>query len=158
MARDSARLRQTRTGALATPAFMVPVLIALVLIAVVVRQLFVHPPSTTVFGVCAVAAVLDAALAWSVLRSGAATFVVTPSDITFTPQKVTRNKRPVPQVIRRTDGSTLSFLPQDHGIIGDHAQSTLKLRDDATGEEVAATIFGRHKVQRACESQGWPFS
>jgi hypothetical protein len=34
----------------------------------------------------------------------------------------------------------------------------LKLRDNATGEEVYAGAFGRRKVQQACESQGWSFS
>jgi hypothetical protein len=34
----------------------------------------------------------------------------------------------------------------------------LKLRDNATGEEVFAGAWGRHEVQQACESQGWSFS
>ena len=143
---------------LAFPAFIPVVFIALGLIAVVVRQLFVHPPSAVVFGVCAVGAALDVALARYLLHVGGATFVVTPSDITFTPRQIARGKRPPPQVIRRTGGSTLSFRAQDNGTIGGQAQSVLKLRDDATGEEVAATVFGRRKVRRACESKGWPFS
>ena len=153
-------MREIRTGVLATPAFGPVVLIALVLIAVVVRQLFVHPPSDIVFGVCAVGALLDAALAWYLLRVGGAIFTVTPTDITFTARPIpgAQGRRPPPQVIRRTGGSTLSFRVQDKGIAGDQAQSLLKLRDDATGQEVAATVFGRGKVRRACESQGWPFS
>jgi len=142
---------------LGTPAFFPMVVIAVGLIAVVVRQLFVHPPSAIVFGVCAVAAVLDGALAWYVLHAGAATFVVTPTDITFTERKVARGKLPPSHVIQRTGDSMLSFQVQDNGISG-NAQSLLKLRDNSTGEEVAATLFGRRKVQRACESQGWHFS
>jgi hypothetical protein len=147
VAGDLARLREIRTGVLATPAFGPVVLIALVLIAVVVRQLFVHPPSDIVFGVCAVGALLDAALAWYLLRVGGAIFTVTPTDITFTARPIpgAQGRRPPPQVIRRTGGSTLSFRVQDKG-------------DDVTGQEVAATVFGRGKVRRACESQGWPFS
>lgn len=160
MAGDHARLREIRTDVLGTPAFGPVVLIAVVLIAVVVRQLFVHPPSAIVFGVCAVAALLDVAFAWYLLRVGGAIFTVTPADITFTARPIlhAQGKRPPPQIIRRTGGSTLSFRVQDKGIAGDQAQSLLKLRDDATGQEVAATVFGRRKVRRACESQGWPFS
>jgi len=107
-----------------------------------------------------VAALLDVAFAWYMLRVGGAIFTVTPTDITFTGRPIphTKGKRPPPQVIRRTGGSTLSFRVQDKGIAGDQSQSLLKLRDDATGQEVAATAFGRRKVRRACESQGWPFS
>jgi hypothetical protein len=103
---------------------------------------------------------LDVAFAWYMLRVGGAIFTVTPTDITFTGRPIphTKGKRPPPQVIRRTGGSTLSFRVQDKGIAGDQSQSLLKLRDDATGQEVAATAFGRGKVRRACESQGWPFS
>jgi hypothetical protein len=160
VAGDHARLRETRTDVLRSPAFGPVVLIAVVLIAVVVRQLFVHPPSAIVFGVCAAGALLDVALAWYLLRVGGAIFTVTPTDITFIARPIAhaQGKRPPPQVIRRTGGSTLSFRVQDKGIAGDQAQSLLKLRDDATGQEVAATVFGRRKVRRACESQGWPFS
>jgi hypothetical protein len=34
----------------------------------------------------------------------------------------------------------------------------LKLRDNATGQEIYAAAFGRRKVRQACESQGWSFS
>jgi hypothetical protein len=160
VAGDHARLREIRTDVLASPAIGPVVLIAVVLIAVVVRQLFVHPPSAIVFGVCAVLALLDAGFAWYLLRVGGAIFTVTPTEITFTARPIpgAHGKRPPPQIIRRTGGSTLSFQAQDQGMAGDQAQSLLKLRDDATGQEVAATVFGRRKVRCACESQGWPFS
>jgi hypothetical protein len=154
----STELRETRTDVFGYPAFFPVLVIAVLLIAVVVRQLFVHPPSAVVFIVCAVGAVLDVALAWYLLRVGGAIFVATPSDITFTPRPVALGKRPPPQVIRRASGSTLSFRVRQDGIIGDQAQSLLKLRDDATGQEVAVAVFGRRRVRRACESQGWPFS
>jgi hypothetical protein len=155
VAGDHARLREIRTDVFASPAFG-PV----VLIAVVVRQLFVHPPSVIVFGVCAVLALLDVGFAWYLLRVGGAIFSVTPTEITFTARPIAHahGKRPPPQVIRRTGGSTLSFRVQDKGIAGDQAQSLLKLRDDVTGQEVAATVFGHRQVRRACESQGWRFS
>lgn len=146
-------LRETRADVLAFPG-----LIAVVLIAVVIRQLFGRPPNALVFGVCAVLAVLDVALAWYLLRTGRATFAVTPDDITFTPRPGTRAKPATPQVIRRTADSALSFRLQSNGFIGGQAQYRLKLRDNATAQEVAATPFGRRKVRRACESQGWRFS
>jgi hypothetical protein len=160
VAGDHTRLRETRTDVFRSSAFGPVVLIAVVLIAVVVRQLFVHPPSDIVFGVCAVVALLDVAFAWYLSRVGGVIFTVTPTDITFIGRTIphTQGKRPPPQVIQRTGGSTLSFRVQDKGIAGDQAQSLLKLRDDATGQEVAVTVFGRRKVRRACESQGWPFS
>jgi hypothetical protein len=160
VAGDHARLREIRTDVFASPAFGPVVLIAIVLIAVVVRQLFVHPPSVIVFGVCAVLALLDVGFAWYLLRVGGAIFSVTPTEITFTARPIAHahGKRPPPQVIRRTGGSTLSFRVQDKGIAGDQAQSLLKLRDDVTGQEVAATVFGHRQVRRACESQGWRFS
>jgi hypothetical protein len=156
VAGDHAGLREIRTDVFASPAFGPVVLIAVVLIAVVVRQLFVHPPSAIVFGVCAVVALLDVGFAWYLLRVGGAIFTVTPTEITFTARPIphAHGRRPPPQVIRRAGGSTLSFQVQDQGI---EARSLLKLRDDATGQEVAATVFGRRKVRRACESQGWPF-
>jgi hypothetical protein len=135
-----------------------PGFIAVVLAAIVVRQLFGHPPSAVIIAICAVLAVLDVVFARYLLRTGRATFAVTPSDITFTPRPGTRNKPPSAQVIRRVGGSALSFRLQSGGMVGGQVQYRLKLRDDATGEEVAATPFGRRKVRRACESQGWRFS
>lgn len=146
-------LRETRADVLAFPGF-----IAVVLLAIVVRQLFVHPPSAIVFGVCAVLAILDIVFARYLLRAGRATFAVTPDDITFTPRPGTGASHPPPQVIRRTAGSTLRFRLQQIGIVGGQVQYLLKLHDDATGEEVGPTAFGRRKVRRACESQGWPFT
>jgi hypothetical protein len=146
-------LRETRADVLAFPGF-----IAVVLLAIVVRQLFAHPPSAIVFGVCAALAVLDIVFAWYLLRTGRATFAVTPDDITFTPRRGTGASGPQPQIIQRTAGSTLRFRLQESGIVGGQVQYRLKLHDDASGEEVGATSFGRRKVRRACESQGWPFT
>ncbi len=36
-----------------------PILVAVVLLAVIIRQLFVHPPSTIILGVCAALMALD---------------------------------------------------------------------------------------------------
>jgi hypothetical protein len=149
----SSELRETRGDVLALPG-----LIAVCLAAVVIRQFIPPPPSAVTLGICAAAAVLDIVLARYLLRTGRATFAVTPSDITFTPRPGTRDKPPSPQVIRRVSGSALSFRLQSSGIVGGQSQYRLKLHDDATGEEVAATMFGRRKVRRACESQGWHFS
>lgn len=148
-----AELRESKADVLALPG-----LIVVVLIAIVARQFFAHPPNAVVFVVCAVVAVLDVALSWYVLRTGRATFTVTADDITFTPRPGTGAKPPAPQVIRRTADSTLTFRLQSNGFIGGQAQYRLKLRDNATQQEVAATPFGRRKVRRACESQGWRFS
>lgn len=145
-------LRETRADVLAFPGFIV-----VVLLAIVIRQLFVHPPNAIIFAVCAVLAVLDIPFGWWLLRTGRATFAVTAGDITFTPRQGTGAKRLPPQVIRRAAGSTLSFRTQSAGFVGGQPMYRLKLRDDATGEEVAATSFGRREVRRACESQGWPF-
>jgi hypothetical protein len=59
----------------------------------------------------------------------------------------------------RPAGSTLSFRVGANGPVGlQYTGYVLKLRDNATGEEVYAGAFGRRKVQQACESQGWSFS
>jgi hypothetical protein len=146
-------LRETRADVLAFPGFL-----AVVVIAALIRAFFAHPRSPAALSVCAVILALDVVLAWYVQRTGRASFAVTPDDITFTPRPGTGATPPPPQVLRRTAGSTLSFRMQDNGIIGGQQVFRLKLRDDATGEEIAATTFGRVKVRRACQSQGWPFS
>jgi hypothetical protein len=62
-------------------------------------------------------------------------------------------------VIERTPASTLSFRSAANGMVGSEFTGyVLKLRDNATGDEVFAGAWGRHKVQQACESQGWSFS
>ena len=152
VARPQIELRQSAANLLG-----LPILIAVCLLAVIVRQLFVHPPSAIILGVCAAAAVLDIVLAVYLLRNLGSTLVITADDITFTRH---RRRGPAPQqVIQRADGSALSFRMAANGPVG--SQSTgyaLKLRDNATGEEVYAGAFGRRKVQQACESQGWSFS
>lgn len=146
-------LRETRADVLALPGFL-----AVVVLAAVIRVLLARQPSPAALGVCAVLAVLDAVLAWYVLRTGRAAFAVTADQITFTPRPGTGTRRPPPQAIRRVPGSALSFRLQDGGIIGGQQTFRLRLHDDATGQEVAATSFGRARVRRACESQGWHFS
>jgi hypothetical protein len=146
-------LRETRADMLAFPG-----LIAIVLLAIVVRQFFAHPPNVIIFGVCAGAAVLDVVFARFLLRTGRATFAVTPGDIIFTPRQGKDHEGALPQVIRRTASSTLSFRLQSNGFVGNQMVYRLKLRDDATGAEISAVTFGRRKVRRACQSQGWPFS
>jgi hypothetical protein len=134
-----------------------PILIAVCLIAVIIRQLFVHPPSAIVLGVCAGAAALDIVLAVYLLRNMGSTLTVTADDITFTRH---RRRGPAPeQIIQRTVDSTLSFRMAANGPVGmDYTGYALKLRDTSTGKEVYAGAFGRRKVQQACESQGWSFS
>jgi hypothetical protein len=146
-------LRETRADVLAFPGFL-----AVVILAAIVRVLFTPSPGLVIIIVCAGLLILDAFLARYLLRTGQAAFAVTRDDITFTPRPGTGAKKPPPQVIRRTASSTLSFRLQDNGFIGAQAVYRLRLRDDATGDEVSATSFGRIKVRRACESQGWPFS
>lgn len=146
-------LRQSAANVL-----QLPILIAVALLAVVVRELVAGPFSATILGVCAVAGVLDIVLARYFLRTIASTLVVTADHITFTRRR--NGYGPArQQVIRRTAGSTLSFRVSSNGPVGsDYTGYVLKLRDNATGAEVYAGAFGRSKVQRACESQGWPFS
>lgn len=152
MAGGRSELRETRADILSLPG-----LILVVLIAVVVRQFFGQPPSATVLVVCGVIAVLDLFLARYLLHTGSASFVATPEDITFTPRRSSSKIDPRPQVIRRVPTSALEFHLQSNGFIGDQPVYRLLLRDIATGDEVAATSFGRAKVRKACESQGWTF-
>jgi len=58
VARGQVELRQSAANLLG-----LPILIAVCLLAVIIRQLFVHPPSGIVLGVCAAAAALDVVLA-----------------------------------------------------------------------------------------------
>jgi hypothetical protein len=133
-----------------------PILIAVCLVAVIIRELFVHPPSAIVLGVCAGAAALDIVFAAYLLRNMGSTLTVTADDITFTRR---RQSSPAPQRIIRAADSTLSFRMAANGIVGsEYTGYALKLRDNSTGKEVYAGAFGRRKVQRACESQGWSFS
>jgi hypothetical protein len=73
-----------------------PILIAVALLAVIIRQLFVHPPSAIILGVCAAAAALDIVLAAHLLRNMGSTLVVTADDITFTRH---RRRGPAPQQV-----------------------------------------------------------
>ena len=134
-----------------------PILIGAVLVAIVVSQFAHGDVSTTVLGVCGGAAVLDVFLALYLMRNLGSTLVVTPDDITFTKRQ---GKRPLsPLVIKRTDGSTLSFRVARNGPMGsEYTGYILKLRDNQTGAEVFAGAFGRKRVQQACESQGWSFA
>jgi hypothetical protein len=59
------------------------VIATVVLLVIVIRQLFVHPPSTIILGVCAGLAALAIVLA-VYLRNMGSTLVVTADDITFT--------------------------------------------------------------------------
>ena len=151
VARRQVELRQSAANLLG-----LPILIAVCLVAVIIRQLFVHPPSAIVFGVCAGAAVLDTALVVYFLRNLGSTLTVTADDITFTRGR----HSPAPQQsIQRAVDSTLSFRMAANGPVGgDYTGYALKLRDNSTGKEVFAGAFGRRKVQQACESQGWRFS
>lgn len=146
-------LRETRADILALPGIL-----AVFLLAAILRVAFASSPSVSAIVVCAVLVGLDALLAWYVLRTGAATFVVTADDITFTPRPGTGRTRPPPQVIRRSPGGTLSFHLKDGGNVAGQQAFYLHLRGNATGQEISATTFGRRKVRRACESQGWHFS
>jgi hypothetical protein len=152
VARRQIELRQSAANLLG-----LPILIAVCLLAVIIRQLFVHPPSAIVFVICAGAAVLDMVLTVYFLRNMRSTLVVTADDITFTRR---RRKDPAPQqVIQRVAGSTLTFRMAANGPVGSqYTGYALKLRDKATGKEVFAGAFGRRQVQQACESQGWSFS
>jgi hypothetical protein len=135
-----------------------PVLIAIVLIAVAFRV--EGSQATVVYIVCAVVAVLDVVFVGYLLRNRA-TLVITTDEITFRRRPV-GNKTAAAvshDVIRRVDGSTLSFRVAASGPVGSkYTGYVLKLRDNATGHEVFADPFGRHKVQQACEAQGWSFS
>lgn len=152
--REPVELRQSTANLL-----QLPVLFAVCLLAVAIRQLFVHPPSMIIFGVCVALAVLDVVLAVYLLRNMGSTLAVTANDITFTRQRKRVSGPPPQQVIHRAAGSTLSFRMAGNGPAGsDYTGYALKLRDNATGNEVYAGAFGRRKVKQACESQGWSFS
>jgi len=149
-----AELRQSAANLL-----QLPILIAAAVLAMVIRQLFVHPPSAIIFGVCAGLAALDIVLAVYLLRTMGSTLVVTADEITVTRRPGRGKGPPRQQVIRRAAGSMLSFRMAGNGPIGSqYTGYVLKLRDNATGQEVYAGAFGRRKVQRACQSQGWSFS
>lgn len=154
VSREPVELRQSAANLL-----QLPVLFAAAVLAMVIRQLFVHPPSTIIFGACAGLAALDIVLAVYLLRNMGSTLAVTADDITFTRRR-RRGKGPPPQqVIQRAAGSMLSFRMASNGPVGsEYTGYALKLRDNATGKEVYAGAFGRRKVQQACESQGWSFS
>jgi hypothetical protein len=146
-------LRETRADVLAFPG-----LLAVVLIVALIRVLTARHPQPAAIGVCAALIALDLLLFWYLPKTGRASFVVTPDDITFTPRQGRGYKGAKPQVLRHSPGSTLSFHMVDGGFVGDQQVYHLKLRDSVTGDEIAATTFGRVKVRRACESQGWTFS
>jgi hypothetical protein len=154
ISRGQVELRQPAANVLQLPG-----LIAVVLLAIVIRQLFVHPPSTIVLGVCAGLAALDIVLAVYLMRNMGSTLIVTADDITFTRRHRRGKGPPAQQVIQRAAGSMLSFRMAANGPVGsEYTGYALKLRDNATGKEVYAGAFGRRKVQQACESQGWSFS
>jgi hypothetical protein len=154
ISRGRVALRQSTANLL-----QLPILFAVLLLAMVIRELFVHPPSTIILGVCAGLAALAIVLAVYLLRNMGSTLVVTSDDITFTRRR-RRGKGPPPQqVIRHAADSMLSFRMAANGPVGsEYTGYALKLRDNATGKEVYAGAFGRRKVQQACESQGWSFS
>jgi hypothetical protein len=141
-------LRQTTSNIVALPIFF-----GVVLVAIVVRQFF-PSPNPVVLGVCGGFAVLDLLFAAYLLRNIGSTLVVTLDTITFT------KKLPAPpQVIQRTAGTTLTFRTAANGPMGSkYTGYTLKLHDNATGAEVPADMFGRRRVQDACEALGWTFS
>jgi hypothetical protein len=149
---DRVELEQSASNLLALPIF-----IAIILVAVVVSQFAHGNVSAVVVGICAGAAVLDALMAWYFARHLGSSMTVTTDEISFTKQQ---GKRPPARyVIRRTDGSTLSFRVARNGPFGsEYTGYILKLRDNATGDEVFAGAFGRRRVQQACESQGWSFA
>ena len=153
---DSRRvdLRQSKSNALQLPIF-----IGVVVIAIVVRQFFGTAPSPIVMGICAAAVILDLVFASYLLRN-TGSLVVTPDDVTFTRHQRDGGQGGGPlQVIQRVAGSTLSFRVARNGPFGSkYTGYALKLRDNATGDEVFAGAFGRSRVQQACESQGWSFS
>jgi hypothetical protein len=154
ISRGPVELRQSAANLLQLPVFF-----AVLLLAMAIRQLFVHPPSTIILGVCAGLTVLDIVLAVYLLRNMGSTLVVTTDDITFTRRRRRGQDPPPQQVIQRAAGSMLSFRMAGNGPVGpEYTGYALKLRDNATGKEVYAGAFGRRKVRQACESQGWSFS
>jgi hypothetical protein len=154
MAAGRTMLRETRADVLAFPGF-----IAVVMIVAFIRVLTARHPQTAAIVICVALLLADIFLFWYLPRTGRASFVVTADDITFTPRQGRGHQGARPQVLHRSPGTTtLSFHLQDNGFVGTQQVYRLKLRDDATGNEIAATPFGRVKVRRACESQGWTFS
>lgn len=144
-------LRESRADVLAGP-----ILIAVVLLAVVIRVLFTDRPSATVLAVCLGIALLDGVLAWYLLETGKASFVVTPDEITYTPRQGRFAGKGPSQVIQRTADSSLSFyVKQDFS--SDISSGVLYLRDDATSEQISVQLFNRWSVRHACEAEGWPF-
>jgi len=145
-------LRQSNANALSFPVF-----IAVLLLAIVLRQMFSSEPSAAVYIVCGVAALLDVAFARYLMRN-TATLVVTPDEITFSRGRPEPGETPK-QAIKRAPDSALGFRTARNGPMGSqYTGYVLKLRDNATGQEVFAGAFGgRGKVQDACESQGWSF-
>jgi hypothetical protein len=138
-------LRQSTANLLQFPLF-----IAIILIAVALRV--EGAQSTVVYIICAGGAVLDVVFARYLLRNRAR-LIVTPDEISFS-----RGKGSAGQIIRRVDGSSLSFRVAANGPVGSkYTGYVLKLRDNVTGREVFAGDFGRGKVRKACESQGWSF-
>ena len=145
-------LRQSNANAVSFPIF-----IAVLLLAIVLRQVFTPNPSATVYIVCAVAALLDVAFARYLMRN-IATLVVTPDEISFSRGRPAPGEAPK-QAIKRAPDSSLAFRTARNGPMGSqYTGYVLKLRDNATGQEVFAGAFGgRGKVQDACAAQGWPF-
>lgn len=144
----SVELRQSAVNAL-----QLPILIAVCLLAVVISEVAHGHPSATVLAVCGVATALTALLTWWLLRRDRAALLVTTDAITFT------RGRNVALTISRVPDSKLTFRMARNGPLGsEHTAYILKLRDEATGKEVFAGAFGRTRVQKACESQGWTFS
>ena len=106
-----------------------PILLAVVFLAAIIRELFVHPPSTIILGVFSALTALDVILAVHSMRNIGSTLVVTADDITFTRRHTRRKSPPPPQVIQRTAGSTLSFRMAANGIVGsEYTGYALKLR------------------------------
>jgi hypothetical protein len=153
MAAGRTMLRETRADVLAFPGF-----IGVVMIVAFIRVLTARHPQPAAIVICVTLLIVDIFLFWYVPRTGRASFVVTPEDITFTPRQGRGHQGAKPQVLKHSPGSTLSFHLKDNGFVGGQPVYLLKLRDDASGDEIAATTFGRAKVRRACESQGWTFS
>lgn len=147
--------RESRYSQLGLPMF-----IAVLLVVVAVRMAFAPSHSAAEFVVFPAIAVLGVVLTWYMLASGRATFVVTAEDITYNPRPGRRraHQHVRPRVIRRTPGSTLSFRIESAGNTDGQPMYRLRLRDDATGDEIPVAPFGRVKVRQACESHGWQFS
>jgi hypothetical protein len=144
-------LRQSVSNLLSGPIF-----IAIVDVVVVVSQFFHNGPGATLLAVCGAILVLDAVMTAYMLHNMGSTLVVTADSITFTRRQGHSSNQ---SVITRTPQSTLSFRTARNGPMGSqYTGYILKLRDNASGDEVFAGAFGRRRVQQACESQGWTFS